>query len=210
MEKIFDDPDTGSITIRKNVRSRRVTLRVNPRRGVTVTIPYFVPYKAGLEFFLAKKDWVMKVQERQRERIGSEHIPTPEEIEALRKTAKEVLPARLHELAARYSFEYNSVRIKHNSSNWGSCSRKGNINLNLNLVRLPDELRDYVILHELCHLKRTDPSSTPSSNPSAPTISPNNGPCAATGCTELSSPKRALPIRIFLLAIKRFGNIFIL
>lgn len=57
MEKIFDDPDTGSVTIRKNVRSRRVTLRVNPRRGVTVTvtIPYFVPYKAGLEFFLAKK-----------------------------------------------------------------------------------------------------------------------------------------------------------
>ena len=153
MEKIFDDPDTGSVTIRKNVRSRRVTLRVNPRRGVTVTIPYFVPYKAGLEFFLAKKDWVMKVQERQRERIGSEHIPTPEEIEAFRKTSKDVLRACLHELAARYSFEYNSVRIMHNSSNWGSCSRKGNIYLNLNLVRLPDELRDYVILHELCHLR---------------------------------------------------------
>ena len=153
MEKIFDDPDTGVVTIRKNVRSRRVTLRVNPRRGVTVTIPYIVPYKAGLEFFLAKKDWVLKVQERQRERIGAEHIPTPEEIETLREVAKEVLPKRLRELAAKYSFEYNSVRIKHNSSNWGSCSRKGNINLNLNLVRLPDELRDYVILHELCHLR---------------------------------------------------------
>ncbi len=153
MEKIFDDPDTGVVTIRKNVRSRRVTLRVNPRRGVTVTIPYIVPYKAGLEFFLAKKDWVLKVQERQRERIGAEHIPTPEEIETLREVAKEVLPKRLQELAAKYSFEYNSVRIKHNSSNWGSCSRKGNINLNLNLVRLPDELRDYVILHELCHLR---------------------------------------------------------
>lgn len=153
MEKIFDDPDTGVVTIRKNARSRRVTLRVNPRRGVTVTIPYIVPYKAGLEFFLAKKDWVLKVQERQRERIGAEHIPTPEEIETLREVAKEVLPKRLQELAAKYSFEYNSVRIKHNSSNWGSCSRKGNINLNLNLVRLPDELRDYVILHELCHLR---------------------------------------------------------
>ncbi len=153
MEKIFDDPDTGVVTIRKNARSRRVTLRVNPRRGVTVTIPYIVPYKAGLEFFLAKKDWVLKVQERQRERIGAEHIPTPEEIETLREVAKEVLPKRLRELAAKYSFEYNSVRIKHNSSNWGSCSRKGNINLNLNLVRLPDELRDYVILHELCHLR---------------------------------------------------------
>lgn len=55
MEKIYDDPDAGAVTIRKNVRSRRVALRVNPRRGVIVTVPYFVPYKAGLEFFLAKK-----------------------------------------------------------------------------------------------------------------------------------------------------------
>ncbi len=153
MEKTFDDPDTGAVTIRKNVRSRRVTLCVNPRRGVVVTIPCFVPYKTGLEFFLTKKDWVMKIQTRQRELTGAGHIPTPEEIEDLRKEAKEVLPKRLLELAARYSFEYNSVRIKHNSSNWGSCSRKGNINLNLNLARLPDELRDYVILHELCHLR---------------------------------------------------------
>ena len=82
-----------------------------------------------------------------------ESFSTPEEIEELRRVAKEVLPKRLRELAERYSFEYNSVRVKHNSSNWGSCSRKGNINLNLNLVRLPDELRDYVILHELCHLR---------------------------------------------------------
>ena len=153
MEKLYDDPEVGQVVLKKNVRSRRVTLRVNPRRGVTVTLPYLVPYKAGLDFFLAKKDWVLKVQARQRDRIGAEHIPSPEEIEELRKVAKEVLPKRLQELAERYSFEYNSVRIKHNSSNWGSCSRKGNINLNLNLVRLPDELRDYVILHELCHLR---------------------------------------------------------
>ena len=63
------------------------------------------------------------------------------------------LPARLAELAKEYSFEYNQVRIKHNVSNWGSCSRKGNINLNLNLVRVPEDLRDYVLLHELCHLR---------------------------------------------------------
>lgn len=45
------------------------------------------------------------------------------------------------------------MTIKHNSSNWGSCSRAGNINLNLNLIRLPEPLCDYVLLHELCHLK---------------------------------------------------------
>ena len=75
------------------------------------------------------------------------------EVEELRAQAKAVLPQRLAELAARYGFTYNKVRIKHNSSNWGSCSELGNINLNLNLMRVPEDLRDFVMLHELCHLK---------------------------------------------------------
>lgn len=76
---------------------------------------------------------------------------TPE-VEALRAQAKAYLPGRVAELAALHGFACNRVAIKHNVSNWGSCSSKGNINLNLNLMRLPSELRDYVILHELCHL----------------------------------------------------------
>lgn len=75
------------------------------------------------------------------------------EVEELRAQAKAVLPQRLAELAAQYGFTYNQVRIKHNSSNWGSCSELGNINLNLNLMRVPEDLRDFVMLHELCHLK---------------------------------------------------------
>ena len=77
---------------------------------------------------------------------------TPEVAE-LRKAAKAYLPGRLRELAAENGFTVNQVRIKHNVSNWGSCSVKGNINLNLNLMRLPQELQDYVMLHELCHLR---------------------------------------------------------
>ena len=74
-------------------------------------------------------------------------------VEKLRAEAKESLPPRLRELADLHGFQYNRVFIKNNISNWGSCSSKGNINLNLRLVTLPEELRDYVILHELCHLK---------------------------------------------------------
>ena len=156
MEKTYTDPDVGMVLLRKNPRSRRITLRVSPRKGVTVTMPFMVPYKAGLRFFLSKKTWVLEMQEKQRQRFIDEPEPSPGEIEAMRAEAKRVLPPRLAELAERYSFKYNQVRIKHNSSNWGSCSRKGNINLNLNLVRLPDDLRDYVLLHELCHLKHPD------------------------------------------------------
>jgi predicted metal-dependent hydrolase len=76
-----------------------------------------------------------------------------EEVERLRAQAKAALPPRLAELAALHGFTYNSVRIKHNVSNWGSCSTKGNINLNLNLMRVPQEEADYVLLHELAHLR---------------------------------------------------------
>lgn len=87
-----------------------------------------------------------------RRRARRQLAETPEVAE-LRKQAKAYLPGRLAELAAQHGFSYNQVRIKHNVSNWGSCSVKKNINLNLNLMRLPEELRDYVMLHELCHLK---------------------------------------------------------
>ena len=156
MEKTYNDSDIGPVLLRKNIRSRRITLRVNPRRGVTVTMPYLVPFRAGIEFFKSKKGWVLETLEKQRSKVNDEPVPSAKEIEEMRKKAKEVLPARLAELAEEYSFKYNQVRIKHNVSNWGSCSRKGNINLNLNLVRLPDDLRDYVLLHELCHLRHPD------------------------------------------------------
>jgi len=89
---------------------------------------------------------------RRRPRVRRKLPETPR-IAALRSEAKAYLPGRLEELAGRYGFEFNAVRIKHNVSNWGSCSSKKNINLNLNLMRLPEKLRDYVMLHELCHLR---------------------------------------------------------
>lgn len=153
MEKVYLDSEVGEVILRKGRGWKRITLRVSPRTGVTVSMPWFVPYKTGLELFLKKKDWVLETIDRQRNKMVDRPILSPEEIEAMRKEAKRILPARLAELAKKYSFEYNQVRIKNNVSNWGSCSRKGNINLNLNLMRVPEDLRDYVILHELCHLR---------------------------------------------------------
>lgn len=74
-------------------------------------------------------------------------------VEILRDEARLLLEQKTDYLAETYGFHFARLTIKHNSSNWGSCSTAGNINLNLNLVRLPEPLCDYVILHELCHLK---------------------------------------------------------
>ncbi len=71
--------------------------------------------------------------------------------ECWRKEAKDYLPARLQNLADYHGFRYNRVFIRNNRSRWGSCSAKNNINLNLHLMRLPGDLIDYVLVHELVH-----------------------------------------------------------
>jgi predicted metal-dependent hydrolase len=68
-----------------------------------------------------------------------------------RKEAKQYLPQRVAYFADKFGFEYQNVFIKNAKSRWGSCSHKNNINLNLHLMRLPEALCDYVILHELAH-----------------------------------------------------------
>jgi len=70
-----------------------------------------------------------------------------------RKEAKEYLPNKVKVLAEKHKFEYKNVSIKNAKTRWGSCSFENNINLNLHLMRLPDHLIDYVILHELVHTK---------------------------------------------------------
>ena len=70
---------------------------------------------------------------------------------ALKIEAKEHLPNKVKELADKYEFKFNKLALKNIKSRWGSCSRKNNINLSIHLMRLPDHLIDYVILHELVH-----------------------------------------------------------
>ncbi|MDZ7624327.1 MAG: SprT family zinc-dependent metalloprotease [Ignavibacteriaceae bacterium] len=70
---------------------------------------------------------------------------------ALRLEAKQYLPDKVNELAEKFGFKFNKLTLKNIKSRWGSCSRKNNINLSIHLIRLPDHLIDYVILHELVH-----------------------------------------------------------
>ena len=142
--------------MKKSTKARRVSLRVHPVKGVTVTVPYIVPYMAAEAFLRLKRSWVIDTIARQKEKYKDIKIASDQEVEQLRRKAKMVLPPRLSELAVRYGFAYNNVTIKHNATNWGSCSTRNNINLNLNIVRLPGVLQDYILLHELCHLRHHD------------------------------------------------------
>lgn len=155
-QKVISDVILGNIVFRKKAGCRRISIRVHPVKGVSVSVPFLVPYAAAEAFFRLKRSRIIDMAAKQKSQCAGMPEATPELISRLRLRAKAELPARLAELASRYGFQYNRVAIKHNSTNWGSCSGKNNINLNLNLVRLPQVLCDYVLLHELCHLRHHD------------------------------------------------------
>ncbi|MCY1723522.1 SprT family zinc-dependent metalloprotease [Prolixibacteraceae bacterium Z1-6] len=71
--------------------------------------------------------------------------------EIYRIEAKRLLPVRISELAKRNGFDFNKITIRNNRRNWGSCSSQNNISLNLQMMKLPVELIDYILLHELVH-----------------------------------------------------------
>ncbi|MDP2336892.1 MAG: SprT family zinc-dependent metalloprotease [Bacteroidota bacterium] len=72
-------------------------------------------------------------------------------IDVMRWEAKIYLPKRTKELADKHGFKYQNISIKNTKTRWGSCSSTNNINLNLHLMRVPEHLIDYVLLHELVH-----------------------------------------------------------
>lgn len=163
--KLYDDDEFGAIVLRKNVRSRGISIRVRGSANkdgcrISVTMPWSLRYQDGINYLEKRRPWVreaLAVQNRRNEEAVAEGRSVGNAdaglVEKLRKEAKIILPKKTAAFAEQYGFQYKRLTIKHNSSNWGSCSRAGNINLNLNLVRLPEPLCDYVILHELCHLK---------------------------------------------------------
>ena len=150
MQKSLIHPTLGEITLSSTRRSTRISLSVRPTGKVRLSYPLYVSQRRAMEFLEQKIDWVMAAQRRYAERAISPTL-SKAEIEQLRIAAKAYLPPRVAELAAKFSLSYGKVTIRATRSKWGSCSAVGNISLSLYLMQLPEHLRDYVIIHELCH-----------------------------------------------------------
>ncbi len=91
----------------------------------------------------------LRVVTRRRRR----RVTTDKNYEVHKERARILVHERLNHWNQLYGFTYNRVAIRNQCSRWGSCSTKQNLNFNYRLIFLPIELVDYVIVHELCHLK---------------------------------------------------------
>jgi len=149
----------GLILFERSIRAKRIIISVKPSKGVRVAIPYRVSFKSALDFINLKKPWIQKhlvrIKQMESQRQAVESLVIIDKADAKKK-----LTSRLHYLAEKYGFTYNRVTIRNQKTRWGSCSHKNNISLNMKLVMLPDELVDYVILHELVHTRKKNHSKS--------------------------------------------------
>jgi hypothetical protein len=126
---------------------------------VRVTIPRGGSKREARAFVEQQQQWI----DRRRQQVALENARPRETISPdvereWRTRATRELPARLLELAAAHGLRVDRVSVRNQRWRWGSCSRSGHICLNWRLVQMPPPIRDYVMLHELMHLKRMDHS----------------------------------------------------
>ncbi|MCK4312366.1 MAG: DUF45 domain-containing protein, partial [Candidatus Cloacimonetes bacterium] len=144
--------DIGYIEFRKNAKVKHLRITIKNSGEIFVTIPKHISSKTFNEFIQSKTGWIKK----QLKKIDEKNKFTSQNSEDnLRNTinAEIMLWEKVKELSEKFGFHYNRLSLRYQETRWGSCSSNNNISLNIKLVNLPEELIDFVIMHELVHTK---------------------------------------------------------
>lgn len=139
----------------KLVRSKRKTLsiEINENCEIIIRAPLKMSEHEIEKFILEKLDWIRKSLEKMKVRAENRRIYTDEDIKALYKKAKELLPERVKYWASVTGFMPTGVKITGAKKRFGSCSPKNSLCFSVYLFDYPMEAIDYVIVHELCHIR---------------------------------------------------------
>lgn len=141
-------------TLKRSRRARRVRLAVYHDGSVVITAPYGINEAFAERFIREKSQWLFsKIAFFKKVKA----VPVPRarrgDYKKYKEQAYELALARLNYFSGLYQIPFGKVTIRNQKTRWGSCSRKGNLNFNYKLVLLPPRVADYIIVHELCHIK---------------------------------------------------------
>ena len=153
---IIEDIEFGEVIVRKNALSRGIRFSVSTSGRLAMSVP-----KYSTNFLI--KRFINKSRVEIREQLPLKSPETQRARDAkkklLMKQAKAYLPYRLEFWAQKYGYKYSGVRLTHANTRWGSRSSSGTIALNIGLMKVPEVLRDYVIIHELAHIRHMNHST---------------------------------------------------
>ena len=145
---------TISYTLKVSRRAKHLRLAIYCNGELVVTQPRFLRPEIVEKFITTKADWIFnKINNFKQSQANPLSHLTRRDYLSNRENARRLITDRLAHFNQHYNFNYRQINIRDQKTRWGSCSRQGNMNFNFRLYYLQAELRDYVIVHELCHLK---------------------------------------------------------
>ena len=154
------------ISFRRRSNARRYIAKVESNGEIVVTIPRGGTQREALGFAQKHREWLRGQQIKTRETLSEKGFIADAAMnlsrplaENLRGLAKKELPRLANELAARFGLSFKRVSIRDQKTRWGSCSSTGAISLNWRIVLAPPETAEYIVVHELMHLKEMNHSS---------------------------------------------------
>ena len=150
---VVDIEEIGPVLLERSRRSKHVNIFVRPFKGVRVAVPRGVSFEEAEKIARTEIGWMKKhlagMRKLEQEYVFASGARADIDFAAAKKTITD----RVNELAGRHRFTFNKLSVRDKKTQWGSCSPRNNISLNIKLVLLPQELIDYVILHELVHTR---------------------------------------------------------
>jgi len=153
-------PHGISYNIRESKRARGLRVVVNCDADVSIVTPRGFDKNLVDIFITQKEAWIREKIEyfKSRKKIARPKSIVQGSYYTCSARAKKMIKERVEYFNSFYNFEYNRISVKKQSTKWGSCSGKKNLNFNYKLLFLPQEMMDYVVVHELCHLQEMNHS----------------------------------------------------
>lgn len=152
---IIKDAEFGEVVVRKSPLVRGVKFSVSTSGRLAMSVPQYTSEFLAKRFLNTNRT---VIREKLPLKNPAEQKARDYQKKMLMKKAREYLPYRLEYFAKLYGYSYDKCRLSHANTRWGSCSSNRTISLNIGLMKVPEVLRDYVILHELAHLNHMDHS----------------------------------------------------
>lgn len=156
---IIEHRTLGMIECVRSLRTRSIRLVVRRDGTLRLTYPIFSSRAKAIAFAESKSAWIELTRQRIAQRTSNYPTITPAEVENLRREARAYIPITLSRLAKEHGFTYTSIRISSAHTRWGSCSGRNGISISLFIMLLPEHLREFILLHELCHTRHHNHSA---------------------------------------------------
>lgn len=159
MSVVIFNSIVGEIECVSSTRSRYVRISVRSDGSLRLTYPRFSSVSDAIAFAEKRAEWIRSARQKMAERVASHPTISTAERERLRREAHREIPALVKTLALLHGFTYTTLRISSARTRWGSCSSKNGISISLYVMLLPEHLREFIILHELCHTRHHNHSA---------------------------------------------------